>query len=99
MSAEATQTRVSRHSVLTVAEAGWAGVQNGELLRRAEDQFDAFITLDSSLPFPQNLSSSRLRIVLITARSNDINDLRPLIPDVLRVLSTLQPGSVATVGL
>jgi hypothetical protein len=34
------------HEVKTVAEAGWAGVKNGELLQLAARQFDLFLTID-----------------------------------------------------
>ena len=37
------------HAVTTVAEAGWAGVTNGELLRRAAGRFDLMITIDRNL--------------------------------------------------
>ena len=37
------------HDVKTVAEAGWAGVKNGELLKLAAEQFDALLTVDRSL--------------------------------------------------
>jgi predicted nuclease of predicted toxin-antitoxin system len=40
------------HESLTVQEAGWAGKQNGELLKLAESDFDA-------LPSPQTTGSSR----------------------------------------
>jgi hypothetical protein len=33
------------HEVVTVPEAGWAGVKNGELLRLAQAQFDVFVTV------------------------------------------------------
>ena len=36
------------HEVKTVAELGWAGVKNGELLRRAAAEFDLLITVDRS---------------------------------------------------
>jgi len=35
------------HDVKTVAEAGWAGIKNGELLRLAATAFDLVITVDS----------------------------------------------------
>ncbi|HXA19855.1 MAG TPA: DUF5615 family PIN-like protein [Thermoanaerobaculia bacterium] len=35
--------------VLTVPEAGFAGLKNGQLLREAEGNFDTFITTDKSL--------------------------------------------------
>jgi hypothetical protein len=41
--------------VITVAEAGWAGKKNGELLRMAELEFDALVSTDRGIPHQQNL--------------------------------------------
>ena len=38
------------HEVVTVTEAGWRGRKNGELLRLAEKEFDAFVTTDKGIP-------------------------------------------------
>lgn len=48
------------HEVRTAPEMGWAGVENGELLRLASGEFDVFITVDRSLEFQQNLSDLAL---------------------------------------
>jgi hypothetical protein len=45
-----------RRFLPAVAEAGWAGVKNGELLRLASDRFDVLITVDRNLEYQQNLS-------------------------------------------
>lgn len=37
------------HKVVTVPEAGWAGKQNGELLKLASNDFNIFITIDQNL--------------------------------------------------
>jgi hypothetical protein len=34
------------HDVVTVQGLGWAGVKNGDLLRRAAGQIDAFVTIE-----------------------------------------------------
>lgn len=39
------------HEVKTVAEVGWAGVKNGELLRFAAAEFDLLITIDRNLEY------------------------------------------------
>ena len=39
------------HEVATVPQAGCAGIQNGELLRLAQAQFDVFVTVDRTLSF------------------------------------------------
>ena len=44
------------HEVSTVQQKGWAGLKNGELLRRAADAgFEVFLTADRNLEFQQNL--------------------------------------------
>jgi hypothetical protein len=65
------------HSVKTVVEMGWSGIKNGELLRRAADRFDVFVTADQNLPYQQNLSALPVSVVVLAARTNRIEALRP----------------------
>jgi hypothetical protein len=53
-----------------VAEAGWAGKKNGELLRLDKKEFDALVSTDKGMPHQQNLSRFDLAVVLLRARSN-----------------------------
>ena len=87
------------HEVRTVQEAGWAGVKNGALLRAADGQFDALLTVDQGVEYQQNLTGFAIGIVIMTAPSNDIDDLRPLVPAVLEALGRLQPGEIKRVGI
>ncbi len=48
------------HQVKTVAEAGWAGVKNGELLQLAAREFDLLVTVDSNLQHQQNFNGLAL---------------------------------------
>src|SRR5713226_2762093 len=48
------------HEVKTVAEAGWAGVRNGELLQLAAKQFDLLLTVDRNLEYQQNFAGLTL---------------------------------------
>ena len=49
-------TELTDHEVRTVQQQGWAGLTNGELLRRAADEgFQVLITADQNLEFQQNL--------------------------------------------
>jgi len=82
------------HDVKTVAEMRWAGTKNGALLRRAASEFDVLLTVDQGVPDQQNIEGLSLALVIIKAPSNDIKDLRPKMPEVLRVLTTIQPGQV-----
>jgi hypothetical protein len=67
------------HQVVTVQGLGWAGVKNGELLRRAAGSVDALLTMDRKLEFEQDLAAVPFGVVVIRARSNRVQDLRPLI--------------------
>ena len=51
--------------VLTVPERGWAGMTNGELLDRAEEEFDALLTMDQGMGYQQNVEKRALGIVTI----------------------------------
>jgi hypothetical protein len=41
--------------IRTVADQGWLGISNGQLLALAAAEFDAFVTVDRNLPFQQCL--------------------------------------------
>jgi hypothetical protein len=87
-----------RDLVLTVPEAGFAGLKNGQLLRMAEGHFDVFITTDKSLQHQQNLSAWSIAFVLLRAVSNDIADLEPLMPRMMMALVDLRPGTLTVIG-
>jgi hypothetical protein len=89
---------LSGHEVRTVPEAGWAGIKNGRLLRLAEVDFDVFVTIDNNLPFQQDLASFELGVVILNAPDNKLGSLQPLMPQVLIVLSVIQPGQVIEVA-
>ena len=89
---------LSSHAVSTVQGMGWAGVENGDLLRNASGHTDAFVTMDRKLGRQQDLSVLPFGVVLIVARSNRVQDLLPLIPAVLATLSQIQPGRLEQVG-
>lgn len=77
------------HLVKTVPEAGWAAKQNGELLRLAELDFDVLLTNDKNMEHQQNLKSFDLAFVVLVAPTNDIEDLKPLMPKVNEALETM----------
>lgn len=85
------------HSVRTVVEAGWSGVKNGKLLALAATDFDAFITVDKNLPFQQNLAELPIALVVLDSVSNELPALLPLVPALLRKLSSLKPRTYVLV--
>ena len=52
--------------VKTAAEMGWSELENGSLLKQAEeDGFDLLITTDQNLQYQQNLADRQIGIVVI----------------------------------
>ena len=80
------------HEVQTVPRRGWAGVRNGELLRRAATEFDVFVTVDQNLQHQQNLGRFPVAVAVLVVHDNRIETLEPLAPLLLSVLPSLQAG-------
>ncbi len=79
-------------------EAGWAGKKNGDLLRAAAGNIDAFVTVDSNLAYQQHLVDLPFAVVVMAARSNRLPDLIPVVPLILKCLETARPGQVLRIG-
>ncbi|MBE9009419.1 DUF5615 family PIN-like protein [Pseudanabaenaceae cyanobacterium LEGE 13415] len=86
------------HEVKTVPQMGWAGIKNGQLLLLAATEFDVFITVDRNLPFQQNLPQFDIAIVVLSALSNRLADLQPLVPQILEILPTAPKGAATIVS-
>jgi hypothetical protein len=86
------------HTVHTVQEMGWSGVKNGELLLRAIEHFDIFLTADQNLQFQQNLSALPIAVAVLIAKNNRINALRPLIPELLASLAAIPARTLVEIG-
>ncbi len=87
------------HEVQTVVQAGWAGVQNGELLRRAVAAgFPVLITMDRNLEHQQNIARSALALLVILARDSRVETVTALTGAVLTALEQARPGLVLHVG-
>jgi predicted nuclease of predicted toxin-antitoxin system len=91
--------QLAGHEVRSVRQQGWAGIKNGELLRRAvAEGFEVFVTADASLEFQQPLSQFPIRFIVVRAVSHDIDDLLPLVPTILAAIERSTPGNVETVS-
>ena len=86
------------HEVKTVAEMGWAGVKNGDLLALAATKFDLLVTVGRNLEYQQSFVGLSLAVIVIDAPSNDIAALRPLMPAVLAAIPHVRSASVTHVG-
>lgn len=86
------------HRTDTTHARRWSDLDDGPLLDAAEGEYDAFVTMDQSLRFQQNLRGRRLRIVVVRAVRNTLPTLAPIAPLVLSALSELREGELRVVG-
>lgn len=89
------KVRLPQLNISTVQEMGWTGIQNGELLRRAEELFDVFITADQNLRYQQQLTGRKLAILVLP--SNQVPVVAQLVTVVESLLMTVQSGTVIDV--
>jgi hypothetical protein len=86
------------HAATTVVGRGWAGIKNGDLLRRMRGEYDALITMDQGIAFQQNLAALPFGVLLVLAPSNRMVHLQPLVPAILETLPGLKPGQLRRIG-
>ena len=78
--------------VVTVPERGWGGIKNSRLLRLAASEFDVLLTMDRGMEYQQNLREIDLCLMVLSAASNDIDDLLPLAPSINAAFAKVVPG-------
>lgn len=84
-----------QHECHAVPDLGWSGEKNGELLTLAEQNaFEAFVTIDQGIEYEQNIVGRRFGIVVLKAKSSRYSDLIKCVPEMLRAISTIQPGQL-----
>ena len=81
---------LSGHTVSTAYEMGWSDLANGDLLAKAESQFDLMITTDQNLRYQQNLKGRRLAIVVLPTTSWP--EIRKHTSDVASAVSGMKSG-------
>jgi len=87
------------HEVSTVRQQGWTGLTNGVLLRTAVDaEFQVIVTADRNLRYQQNIPAIGIAVIVLIGTRNRIQDLRPMLPRVLKALRAIEPGHVVEVA-
>jgi predicted nuclease of predicted toxin-antitoxin system len=88
------------HECQTCRYAGLTGLANGELLAAAERAgFAVLITVDQKMPDQQRLRGRSISLMVVRARTTNLDDLLLLLPDVLDALEILRPGEVVRIGV
>ncbi len=86
------QSLLSNHACTTVQAKGWSGIRNGDLLQRAEAEFDLFITSDQNIRYQQNLA--RRRIAILELSTNDINRIQAAASILADAVEKIQPNAL-----
>ena len=82
---------------MTVQEMGWSSLSNGELLALMQTKFDVFLTIDGSLVFQQSLKDLPFGLIVLSASTNQLEHLEPLVPSILNALEKIQPGEIVNI--
>ena len=85
------------HSVETAYEKGWSALRNGELLAKAEAEFDVLVTTDRNLRHQQNLAERRIAILVLPTTSWP--RLQRITREIAAAVGTLKPGQYLEVPL
>jgi hypothetical protein len=84
------------YEVIPARAMGWAMIENGALIRAAEEAgFAILITCDRNIRYQQNLTGRKIALIELTTAIWPV--IRPRVPDVLVAVQAATPGSYATV--
>ena len=72
----------------------WLEAENGDLLAVAEAEFDVLLSTDKGIKYQQNFTDRDIAVIVLRTKDNRIPTLIPLMPKVLALLPTVQPGQV-----
>lgn len=85
------------HSVETAYEKGWSALRNGELLAKAEAEFEVLVTTDRNLRHQQNLAGQRIAILVLPTTSWP--RLQQITQKIAAAVDALKPGQYVEVPL
>jgi hypothetical protein len=78
------------HEVKTAFEIGWAELKNGDLLAKADGDFDLLVTTDRNLNHQQNLVKFKLAILVLPTTSWP--KVRMHTGEISETIDTIQPS-------
>src|SRR5215216_1055405 len=83
---------VHGYEAYTVQYMGWSGIKNGDLLSRAEGEFDLLLTADKNLRYQQNFAGRRLALIIFP--SNRLSVVKQLESPLKQALAIIKPGTL-----
>lgn len=92
------RNHLREHSVDRSAEKGWELLENGELIRKAEEEgYNIIVTTDQSIRYQQNLAQRRLAIVVLL--STAWPRVRDRTEEIRNAIEEVRPGNLREVSI
>jgi ABC-type taurine transport system substrate-binding protein len=79
-----------KHAVATAFEKGWSALSNGDLLAKAESEFDLLVTTDQNLKYQQDLTGRRIAVPVLPTTS--WAKIRSHTSEISVVIDRMKPG-------
>jgi hypothetical protein len=90
---------LAEHTVLTAYAQGWDRLDNGALLRTAEDAaMDVLLTTDQRIRYQQNLASRTIALVVLTGTTRWTR-VRLHLDRIAAAVNAATPGSYTEVAI
>ena len=90
--------RLIGHDVTFARKIGWHELENGELIRRAEDEgFDILLSTDKNIRYQQDLRGRRIALVVLG--NSQWPMVRLHLDRVVAAVNACQPGTYAEVEI
>ena len=86
------------HEVTYARRIGWHGLENGELIQRAEEAgYDLLISTDKNIRYQQNLTGRRIALIVLGNQQWPLVQLH--LDRVAAAVNAATPGSFAEVDI
>ncbi|MBX3042859.1 MAG: DUF5615 family PIN-like protein [Candidatus Kapabacteria bacterium] len=87
------KTYLNDFEVYTVAEMGWSGLKNGELLKNCSiNNFDILLTIDKNISSQQSIKRYNIAVVVLNSINSKLESIIPLIPQFKNEVSQFNKG-------
>ena len=88
------------HEVSTVAEQGWSGFKNGQLITAAAVAgFDILLTIDKNIQYQKPAGNYTLIVAVLDTPSSKLEILTKYLPSFEQQLASFAKGNVYVVNL
>lgn len=81
-----------------VRNVGLDSLQNGELLTRANSDFDVLVTVDKSMPFQQSLKGKRISVIVLDVPDVELSTYERFVPSLRESLQNIGEGEFQILG-